>query len=221
MLQEADRSLTLDEMMEAIRQEIRQRRANDRSGGPLQAGSPPVRVSTGLPANAADWNRIEQNLGVAEQFAPIANLPPQFVDWGKYRRMVALGMARGVMYFSRFITNKQSRFNESLLAAVRELTTHARGLMEREAELASVLKGHEARMRELHTSVGLRLEDLVARIAGLESRRDLEEKIASLQQDLAATRAELAALAAASHTPPDRNVARTPSAKPSTRSRKR
>ena len=174
MSQEVDRSLTLDEMMEAIRQEVRQRRAAQRPAHSLQGDLLSMRWSAGQPVNSADWDRIGQNLGVAEQFAPISSLQPQFVEWGKYRRTVARGVARGVMYVSQFITNKQARFNESLLAAVRDLAAHVRGLLDREAELAGSARDArgpalEARLRDLEATVNLKLASLEARLARLEA----------------------------------------------------
>jgi len=117
----AHRSLNLDELMAKIRDEVSARDGSTSSSTAPAASAPsPAAPVPAVPP--ASHERLQGLLATAARYAPLSSLMPEFVGWGLLKRGVAVPLSRGVMYLSRFITNKQALFNQAILEAVQELS---------------------------------------------------------------------------------------------------
>ena len=155
---------SLDELMQSIRDELSGRPVDRRAEAAQPERAPRSAARTDAHHT---FGRIEQHLQTARTYAPISQLIPQFIGWSRTRKTLARGAARGVMYFSQFITNKQAKFNEAITAAVQELV--------------SLAHAAQAREEDVHLQLDLQNESFELFSAALEHQR---EAIDALTRDV-------------------------------------
>src|SRR5436190_586763 len=102
------RSLNLDELMAKIRAEVGARAQAPSPAAPPAAPQVPVAL---VGARA----RIQQLLETAARYAPLSSLRAEFAGWGRLKKSVAVPTSWAVAYLTRFITSKQSLFNQAIL----------------------------------------------------------------------------------------------------------
>jgi len=198
MTYQADTS-GLDEMMEAIREELRQRRASlspeatravNATAAPPEVRSSPSSFASHKGAEAGRWRRFEENMEKAQAYAPLSSLLPQFLEWSPYRRAIAQRIAKGVMYVSKFMINKQTLFNEAIFSAVQELSQQARAQAVHSTELERLLDNVESRVRALAARGAVRNES-TATDPEAAFRVPLEARLQALTERLEALEATL------------------------------
>lgn len=135
-----------------------------------------------------DWARITNDLDLAEQNAHVGAAVPDMARFRGLKRFVARFVARGVLFLSRVITNRQRQYNLSLLSAVRDLAAglrrvedeHRHRLQETTERLEAVIHEQADRLRILDKSLAHARAGLVAQERRLsllleEARRRLPE----------------------------------------------
>jgi FkbM family methyltransferase len=194
--------IKIDELMRAIREEVRQKRA-----GMAQANVGTSSVDAVVHGQNAV---IDEALAKADSVQAVGeNLPPMTRQSGA-RRLLARVIARGFLRTAQMITRDQREFNSSLLVAVRAMADGVRRLQESvtvaerpelgiavigqnltelQSELRSRVEALEKNLAEIQLGVTNRLETLEKELdevrAGLTSRVDAwEARLAEVQQRL-------------------------------------
>jgi O-antigen chain-terminating methyltransferase len=120
--------------------------------------------------SAVDWARIASDLELAETNAHVGTTLPELTRFRGVKRKVAQFVARGVMYLSRVITNRQRQYNLSVLSAVRDLVSGLRRFEEEQRRrfhdvvqpLEQQLSEQVARLRQQEQSLSHARAGLIA-----------------------------------------------------------
>ncbi len=138
--------------------------------------------------SVVDWNRLTNDLDLAEENAHAGAALPPMRSLSGLKRRVARFVARGVLFLSRVVTNRQRQYNLSLLSAVRDLTSglrrfeeeQRRQLQENCQRLETLANEQAKRIRVLdgslaHARAGLVAQERRLNILIEEARRRLPE----------------------------------------------
>lgn len=153
--------------------------------------------------SVVDWARITSDLDLAEANAHVGAAVPELTRFQGLKRKVARFVARGVLYLSRVITNRQRQYNVSVLSALRDLSyglrrfeeEQRRQLHETGQRLEERLNEQVARLRRLEQSLSHARAGLVAQERRLnvlieETRRRLPEPLDAQQLQTFAAEAD-------------------------------
>jgi SAM-dependent methyltransferase len=142
----------------------------------LTVGEIVRRMQTGLaqihPTHEHNWSAIETNLALAQQNAEIDREPP-LRPWQGALRPLARGVARSVLFVSRFITHAQNRFNVNVIQALTALLEGTRRL---ERATGAATERTSSRLQDLEGA----LDTLQHQLARLQHHAQLSSTPASL-----------------------------------------
>jgi O-antigen chain-terminating methyltransferase len=113
MIENNNPDINVDEIMAKIRAEI----AGRNEKGPMKIL--PGKLGVQRPTSSFDWQQLQSILRVAEDNADIVSPDLPMARYPKPVRGLARMMARIVLYLSRFITARQTNFNQLVLQAFR------------------------------------------------------------------------------------------------------
>jgi len=120
MIEPNNPDINVDELMAQVRDEVARRdELNFLPAHPCYQGE--------IPSPVVDWTRLHAGLHSAEYQVQVGYAVPEWARFGRLRRGLARFMAKGVLYFSSFITNQQKQFNLATLQALQAVRDGLQG----------------------------------------------------------------------------------------------
>jgi len=123
MIENNNPEINVDEIMQKIREEIANRSNDDYIKLPSQSFT----ISNHL-MSTVDFQRITENLAIAEQNAEVGTKLLPMQRYPKLIRWIATLTGRIILYLTEIISFPQRIFNQSMLQALRDATENVRDL---------------------------------------------------------------------------------------------
>jgi predicted nucleic acid-binding protein len=114
---------------------------------------------------------MAQNLLQLNDLADIGEVPPPLNQYSGLIRRVAQVVSRCVMFLARFLINRQSRFNMSIVGSLHDVAHTLRQLVQRTERDAHDTNESRLRLQETQEVLQFQYSELQKRIAQLETER--------------------------------------------------
>src|SRR5262245_43899432 len=103
--------------------------------------------------STTSWSQVEEYLETARELAHVGTRVPEMKRFRGVKRSLARMAARGVLYFSRVFTQRQSQFNVALHATVQALGEELRRLESQSQAGQDTRRALEEQVRRLEERV--------------------------------------------------------------------